>query len=178
MQTTGRIARAGEWNRDKIYLPLVLDSGSDEEIADLSKEDRLEIRITKKKKRRSLDANALLWACIGEISQALRADKWAVYLLMLRRYGKFTYICVKPQVVEAVKLQWRECEEIGKVNINGTEAVQLLCYFGSSTYNSKEFSVLLDGVISEMKDIGLTPPPPKHIEEALKKWTSNSTAQG
>jgi hypothetical protein len=79
--------------------------------------------------------------------------------------------------VDAVKQQWRECEEIGKVDINGQEAVQLLCYFGSSTYDTKEFSVLLDGVISEMKEIGLAPPPSKHIKEALDQWEkSHSTA--
>lgn len=34
---------------------------------------------------------------------------------------------------------------------------------GSSTYNSKEFSVLLDGVISEAKEIGV-----EYISEADK----------
>jgi hypothetical protein len=89
---------------------------------------------------------------------------------MLKRYGKYTYICVKPAVVEAVKAQWRECEEIGRVNINGQEAVQMLCYFGSSTYNTKEFSVLLDGVISEMKEMGIEAPTSEDMRRALEQW--------
>lgn len=132
--------------------------------------EKLSIKAVKYREKRSLDANAMLWACIGEIAASLRADKWDIYLQMLRRYGKYTHICVKPSVVDAVKKQWREVEEIGEININGQKAVQMLCYFGSSTYDSREFSVLLDGVISEMKEIGLTPPPSEDMMRALEKW--------
>lgn len=126
------------------------------------------------REKRSRSANALLWACLGEIAAALRTDKWEVYLQMLKRYGKYTYICVKPNVVEAVKKQWRECEEIGHVNINGQDSVQMLCYFGSSTMDSKEFSVLLDGVISEMKEMGLDTPGQKELDRAIKEMEGNN----
>ena len=89
---------------------------------------------------------------------------------MLKRYGKFDYVIVKEKAVEAMKRQWRELEEVGEISVNGQKAVQLLCYYGSSTYDTKEFSVLLDGVISEMKEIGLTPPPDKQTKELLAKW--------
>ena len=177
MQTTGLINDISrDWESGKFKISLLIDNTTGPELSALRSADKLTISITKYRKRRSLDANAMLWACIGEMAAELRADKWEIYLKMLRRYGKYTYICVKPSAVEAVKASWRECEEIGSININGTDAVQLLCYFGSSTYDSKEFSVLLDGVVSEMKELGLTPPPPKHIEEAIAKWKSHSTA--
>ena len=120
------------------------------------------------KEKRSLNANGLLWMCLGEMANALRADKWDVYLQMLKRYGTYTHICVHPKAVEAVKKQWREVEEVGRGTVNGVESVQLLCYFGSSTMNSKEFSVLLDGVISEMKEMGL-PTPDRDLERVLKQ---------
>lgn len=100
-------------------------------------------------------------------------DKWSIYLLMLKRYGKYTYICVKPNAVPAIKKQWRECEELGEIDINGEKAVQMLCYFGSSTYNTKEFSHLLDGVISEMDLIGLETPGEKELERAVEQWEKN-----
>ena len=130
--------------------------------------------ISEHKEKRSLSANGLLWSCLGEIATALRADKWDIYLQMLKRYGKYTYICVKPNVVDAVKVQWRECEEIGHININGQDSVQMLCYFGSSTMNSKEFSVLLDGVISEMKELGLLTPSEKELDRALKEMEKSN----
>jgi hypothetical protein len=125
--------------------------------------------ITEHWEKRSRDANALLWACLGELAGALRSDKWTVYLQMLKRYGQYTYICVKPKAVEAIKKQWRECEEIGHITIDGQDSVQMLCYFGSSTYNSKEFSILLDGVISEMKELGLDTPADRELKRAIRQ---------
>lgn len=132
--------------------------------------EKLQIKAVKHRERRSLDANKMLWACLGDIASALRADKWDVYLQMLKRYGKYTYICVKPSVVDAMKMQWRESEVIGEVDINGQKAVQMLCYFGSSTLDSREFSVLLDGVVSEMKEMGLKTPMSQDMKKALENW--------
>ena len=171
MQTTGNIiALSKDWATNKLLINLQVDDCPTEEVQALAQCEKLSIEIKKYRKKRSLDANGLLWHCIGEIASVLRTDKWERYLQMLKRYGKYTYICVKPAVVEAVKAQWRECEEIGKININGTEAVQMLCYFGSSTYDTKEFSVLLDGVISEMREIGLQPPTSEDMKRALEQW--------
>lgn len=134
----------------------------------------LDVELKIHREKRSLTANGLLWSCLGEIAAALRTDKWNVYLMMLKRYGKYTYICVKPNVVKSVKAQWRECEEIGEININGEKAVQLLCYFGSSTYDSKEFSVLLDGVISEMKEMGLKTPSEREFDMVIESWKKSN----
>lgn len=119
-----------------------------------------------------------MWACLGELAMALNTDKWSLYLQMLKDYGQFTYICVKPNAVESVKKQWRECEEVGKIDINGSEAVQLLCYFGSSTYNTKEFSVLLDGIISEMKDAGIPTPTSQEMKRSLAEWEKMMQKRG
>lgn len=172
MKFTGKfLSVSRDWQTGHYQITFTVNEPSAlGEIEKIQKADKLSISAKIWRKRRSLDANALLWACLGEIASALRTDKWDVYLQMLKRYGKYTYICVKPNVVEAVKAQWRECEEVGKVNINGQEAVQMLCYFGSSTYDSKEFSVLLDGVISEMKEMGLQPPPTGDIKRAMENY--------
>lgn len=172
MKFTGKVESVSrDWQTDQLKITFTVNEKSAAaEIDKIKDEQKLSIEATKYRKKRSLSANALLWACLGEIATVLRTDKWDVYLLMLKRYGKFTYICVKPNVVEAVKAQWRECEEVGKITLNGQEAVQLLCYFGSSTYNTQEMSVLLDGVISEMKEIGLQPPMSSEMKRALEEW--------
>ena len=132
--------------------------------------EKLEIKATKYRQKRSLDANAMLWLCLGRIATALKSDVWEVYLQMLKRYGKFTYIVVKENAVEAVKTQWRETEIVGEVTVNGKKAVQMLCFFGSSTLNSKEFSNLLDGVFSEMKEMGLETPMPDDVRVVIERY--------
>ena len=119
---------------------------------------------------RSGQANKLLWDCIGKLAKFQNKDKWVVYLEELRKYGQYTYACIKPEAVEAYKEKWRECEEIGELEINGKKAVQLLCYFGSSTYTTKEFAQLLDGVIQDLEDAGLDKPHSKELERAYEQW--------
>lgn len=172
MEFTGKLMNVNrDWNTGQFQVTFTINEQSAlhsaEEIRNCEK---LIIKAVKHREKRSLDANACLWLCLGRIADALRSDKWDVYLQMLKRYGKFTYICVKPNVVEAVKKQWRECEVIGEMTINGQAAVQMLCYFGSSTYTTQEFSVLLDGVISEMKEMKLETPLPQDIRKALETW--------
>jgi hypothetical protein len=172
MNFTGRfLSVSKDWQTGHYHITFSINEESAlAEIEKIQKAEKLSVVAKIWRKHRSLDANALLWHCIGQIAADQGADKWDIYVLMLKRYGKYTYVCVKPNVVEAVKAQWRECEEVGKVNINGQEAVQMLCYFGSSTYDSKEFSVLLDGVISEMKELGLQPPPTGDIKRAMENY--------
>ena len=141
-----------------------------QEIADKIK-STTDFEIEIEKPRRSLDANGLFWHCVGEIAAHIGSDRWSVYLTLLKRYGKYTYVCVKPNAVDAVKRQWRETEEIGHITINGQDAVQLLCFFGSSTYDSKEFSRLLDGAISEMHELGIEVPGAEREEGIYRSWT-------
>jgi hypothetical protein len=181
MECTGKIQNVSrDWQTGQFQITFTLNEASAiNEIEKIKDCQKLSIRAVKYREKRSLDANALLWLCIDRIAKSMNppCDKWDVYLMMLKRYGKFTYICVKPNVVDAMKAQWRECEVVGEVNINGQEAVQMLCYFGSSTYNTKEFSVLLDGVISEMKEMGLETPTSEDMKRAMELWEKQNNGK-
>lgn len=179
MEFTGRVQTVTKDMVSGKYLVTftVNENSAIEEVKSIQDIEKLTIKAVKHRQRRSLDANALLWVCLGKIAETLRTDKWNVYLKMLRRYGQFTYVCVKPGMVEAVKTQWRECEEIGKIDINGQEAIQLLCYFGSHTYNTKEFSTLLDGVISEMKELGIQTPTTEEMRRSLEIWEAKNGSE-
>lgn len=148
---------------------LTLDVSADPEEIEKYKDMDLDITITKHRKHRSLDANACLWACIHDIAEAIHTDRWSVYLYMLRRYGRFTHILVKPEAVDATRKMWRETEIVGERDVYGVPMVEMLCFYGSSTYNSKEFSTLLDGVISEMKEMHLETPADAELRQMIKK---------
>lgn len=126
---------------------------------------KLDIKLEKAKTKRSLDANAMLWACLADIAGATGMTNWDAYLYELKRYGKYTHILVKQEALEDIKALWRETQEIGQRG----NMVELLCFFGSSTYNSAEFSKLLEGVISDMKDLGLVPPPSSDMRRAIEE---------
>lgn len=170
MKFTGEIQSiTKDWQKDKFIVSFTMNESLPVDEVNSLMGEKLNVEAKKWRNKRSLDANAMLWACLGEIANVLRTDKWEVYLEMLKRYGKYTYICVKPNMVDAMKMQWRECEVVGEIDINGTKAIQMLCYFGSSTYDTKEFSVLLDGVVSEMKEIGLQPPTSQEMKRVIEE---------
>jgi len=171
METMARLERISA-NYDTGRTEFTFSTDSQNAVAELERlrEHDIRLKATRYRKKRSLSANGLFWHCIGQMAEALRTDKWDVYLSMLRQYGKFTYICVKPNMVEAVKDQWRESMEWSSVDINGKPATQMLCFFGSSSYNTKEMSRLIDGTIHEMKELGLDPPMPQDIQIALEQW--------
>lgn len=122
--------------------------------------------------KRSSSANALLWHCIGQITVALndekpdkRYTKWDIYLNLLRKHGKYAMISVREDALDAFLEQNKTCvyDDVGKHD----GFVDLLYYFGSSTYDSKEFSVLLDGCIDEMKQMGLPTPTSEEMKRAI-----------
>lgn len=169
MQTTGKVSDIKiSYESGKPVISFEIDAKAE----DLNKYLGIDLDISfdKHRNHRSNDANRLLWECLGRVAAETGRDKWTEYLSLLKDYGKYTYVVVKPGVVEAMKKQWRETEVIGEIDINGTKGVQMLCYFGSSTYNTKEFSVLLDGLMDNMRDLGLDIPPTGDLKRALEQW--------
>lgn len=175
MEATGRFINAGV-DLDGNLTATFLINEKETALSELNRlaqnsEDTLSIKVTKHRKKRSLDANAMLWSCLNKIAGKLGKDSWSVYLMMLERYGQYTYVKVREDAVQRVKEQWRECREVGVEEYrDGTRYVELLCYYGSSTYNSHEFSVLLDGVIDSMKDLGLQIPATKDVQRSIEAW--------
>lgn len=123
------------------------------------------------REKRSLDANAYAWVLMQKIAEAIHTDKWAVYLMMLERYSPvFTHIIVRPEAVERVKDEWRTVKVLGPIQVNGSSGIQLQCYFGSSTFDSKEMASFIDGIVSECKEMGIETLPPDEIERMRREW--------
>nr|WP_315104209.1 hypothetical protein [uncultured Catonella sp.] len=163
IKTTGKITGLQlDYKTKKPIVSIELDVNPDdiEKFFDL----KLDIRLEKEKNRRSLDANAMLWACLSDIAKVSGMTNWEVYLYELERYGKFTHILVKREALNDIKKLWRETKEVGERG----NMVELLCFFGSSTYTASEFSKLLEGVISDMKDWGLVPPPSEDMRRTIE----------
>ncbi len=142
-----------------------------EELLDIIRKRKLlSVEIKQYRQKRSLDSNAYLWVLLAKLATLLNTDKDSLYIEMLDRYGVFTHIIVKPEMVDRVKAEWRTVRELGEVTINGKAGVQLQCYFGSSTYNSAEMAKLIDGVVSECKDVGVEVMPPDELELMKSLW--------
>lgn len=90
---------------------------------------------------------------------------------MLKRYSRaFTHIIVKPNAVEAVKELYRTSVDLGEIEINGQKGHQLQVYFGSSSFDSKEMSVFLEGIVSECKLLNIETLSPDELERMKAQW--------
>jgi hypothetical protein len=136
----------------------------------LDKGKKLSAEIKQYRQKRSLDANAYMWVVLSEMAAILHTTKDELYLIMLERYGVFTHVVVKPKYVEKVKEEWRTVRELGEVKIGEQTGVQLQCFFGSSTYDTKEMSRLIDGVVSEAKELGIDTATPAEIALLKQEW--------
>lgn len=147
-----------------------------ESMEDISKQlesitDKL-LTITAKifRNKRSRDANSYSWVLMQKIAEDQHTDKWSVYLEMLGRYGVFTHIIVRPGVVDRVVSEWRTVKNLGEVTVSGQTGIQLQCYFGSSTYNTKEMSVFIEGIVSECHELGIETATPEELERMKREW--------
>lgn len=137
----------------------------------------LDVRIVRHTKKRSLDANALMWKCIGGLRDCLNAGRdglalssMDVYLDMLEKYGWFVFLVVPPGAVAYTKRLFRICREMGEIPVGRQRGVQLQCWPGSSKYDVPQMTALLNGVIAECRDWGAWVPDEQDVGYSLDIW--------
>lgn len=138
----------------KTLLTLEINEKSVRQAYDELKDiEKLSVKLQKYREKRSLDANALCWKLCTEIANVLRADKETVYVEMLKRYGQSDVVSVLSSV--DVSHYFKYYGEFGTGYANGKEFTHYKVYKGSSEYDSREMSILLDGIVSEAEELGI-----------------------
>ena len=162
-----------QYNEDK-QAEIVLSTKENIHIEELkeiiSKGKELSCELKQFRNRRSLDSNSYMWLLLSKMADVMKTTKDELYIEVLSRFGVFTHIVVKPEVVSRVIEQWKVVRELGEVTINGTKGMQLQCFFSSSTYDSKEMSVLIEGVVSECKELGIETITPNELSLMNSQW--------
>lgn len=122
----------------------------------------VEIKIHREK--RSLNANSYCWKLCSEIASAINSDKDSVYLLMLKRYGISDLVPISNQVPIDDYIKYYDVES------KTDKYTWYKIYKGSSKYDTKEMSVLLNGIVSECKEMGIPTKEDLEIERMVKEW--------
>lgn len=171
MECTGRITETSHnWETGRLRVTFELNEVP-EDINNIASCEKLSIKADKHREKRSLDANGYCWALLQKLAEANKSDKWTMYIQCLQRYSRaFTHLIVKEAAVERVKKDYRASIDLGEVTVNGQTGRQLQVYFGSSTFDSKEMSVFIDGIISECKELGIETETPAEVERMKAAW--------
>lgn len=172
MEFTGQIQGVTrDWNTDTVHITFSVNEETALREIDGLKDSKLSIRATKHRQKRSLDANSYAWVLLQKLAEAAGTDKWSVYLRCLQDYSNaFTHVIVKPNAVERMKELYRTFVDLGEVTVNGMTGHQLQVYYGSSTFDTKEMSVFIDGIVRECKDLKIETLPPAELERMKSMW--------
>lgn len=124
--------------------------------------------IERKKKKRSTDANAFCWKLCTEIANVLRTDKDSIYIDMLKKYGQSDIVSVLAAV--NVKGYFKYYDEFGRGSVNGKDFIHYRVYKGSSEYDTREMSILIDGIIDEAKALDIEVISERERTLLLQEW--------
>lgn len=134
----------------------------------LDKDTVYDVKIDKHREKRSLNANAYLWKLVTEIGNVLNKSKEEVYLQMLIDYGQSEMVSILSEI--DVKGYFKYYKLAGTSILNGKEFNHYKIYKGSSEYDTKEMSILLNGVVQEAKNLGIKTKDDIELERLVEEW--------
>lgn len=178
IKTTGIITDISIDNKtQKLKVGLNLDIKEPDAILRLKKHNKLNIEIKKWYKNRSLDANAYCWVLCDMIAKEISRDgeivtKENIYKDAINSVGVFEPMIIKQKAYENFKRIW-EKQGLGfliKEVSRKDNRVKVHCYYGSSTYDSKEMSLLIGLLVQEAKELNLETKPQEEINNLLAQW--------
>lgn len=142
--------------------------------------DTLTIAVSKYRKRRSLSANAYFWELIGRLSKKLNISKEETYWEYIKHMGIYRSVEVNNKAVDTIIKMWKShglgwiAEKTDDGEHEGFSLINL--YYGSSSYNTKQMSRLIDSVVNDCKEQGIETLPPEQLECMKREWKSERFA--
>lgn len=125
--------------------------------------------------KRSLDANAYLWVLCGKIAELVGSTKEEVYQKCVNEAGQYEIVPIKREDIKKYKRMW-ESQGIGYMTEVLGECkrtkgyMNVIRYYGSSTYDSKQMATLIDNVMQECEGLGIETMPPEELKSLCEAW--------
>ena len=133
----------------------------------------VKIEIRRAARARSRDANAYCWVIIDRIAEKTGISRSEVYRHAIKEIGGVsTTVCVQDKAVDRLREGW-EKNGIGwqtdtlKSRIDG--CTNVILYYGSSVYDSKQMARLIDSLVQEAEGLGI-PTYPEETERMKAQW--------
>ena len=140
------------------------------------KGDMLSIEIKKWRKKRSLDANSYCWVLCDRIAKELSKEsivtKEQIYKDAISQVGTFEPMIIEEKAYDNFKRIW-EKQGLGFIVQEVTrkdKCIKVHCYYGSSTYDTKEMSLLIEIIVDLAKSLDIETKPKEEIESLLRSW--------
>lgn len=167
------ITRNFKTNKPIISFEVLDNISSLEELENASEFD---LEIKKHIKKRSLDANAYFWKLLRDMCKLQNLNPIEEYKKRVKELGIFRIMSTETENVKTIRKIWEEkgiawvVEEFDTEYKGDVEFKILHLYYGSSSFNTKYMSRLIDGVVQDCQAIGIETKPQEEIKSLLESW--------
>lgn len=132
----------------------------------------LSVEIKEYKKKRSLNANAYCWVLIQEIADNLGSTKEEVYKKFIKEKGIFRTMTVDNKALNTLIYLWQDKGLGWVVDIldRKEDSTEVILYYGTSSYNSKQMATFIDYIVESAKEIGIQVLSPEELVLLKENW--------
>jgi len=139
----------------------------------------LDVEIKKHRNKRSLNANSYCWKLCDLIAEKAGITKEEVYQDHIGYVGSFELLSVRADTLAHFKTVWGHNGLGWVVRVldedREKKGHKLVCaYYGSSTYNTKEMSRLVDNLVQDAKALGIEVLDDRELSLLKEKWKRRS----
>lgn len=138
---------------------------------------KLNVELKQFREKRSLDANAYCWVLCDHIAKALTEQgavctKEDIYKDAITQIGVFQPMIVEEKAFNKFQEIWKKqglgylVQEVSRKD----KCVKVHCYYGSSSYDTKEMSLLINILVDLAKSLGVETRPQAEIDSLLREW--------
>ena len=160
-------------SRFNLLLPRILDC-----VANLEDEVDYVLTVDKPKKEKSNEANSYYWVLIGKLSEKIGVPPKEIYRQHIQDVGgNYEVVPIRDDAVETWIKNWRNkglgwvCESLGESKLRGYTNV--ICFYGSSTYDSGQMSRLINLCIDDCKANGIETMTPSEVALMMENYKEN-----
>lgn len=133
----------------------------------IGKNEEIEV----KRKKRSKNANSYFWELLQKLCEEMNIDVIQEYKKRVKELGIFKQWEISIENVPTFEKLWQDrgiAWFTEKVEEIGNKAI-INAYYGSSSYNSRQFSKLLDNLVQDCKSVGIQTLDELEIEELIRR---------
>lgn len=125
--------------------------------------------------KRSNDANAYYWTLLNKLSDKVGIPPKDIYRSHIKDVGgNYEVVPIRDDALEVWIKNWMAkglgwvCESIGESKLRGY--TNCICFYGSSTYDTRQMSRLIDLCVQDCKEQGIQTMTPAELEALMQNY--------
>ena len=158
--------------KTKLTLLIDVDPSQIEELQN----QKLSIELKKYRAKRSINANNYFWKLLQELCETIEIDTIEDYKRRVKELGIFRTFKIEKENISTFKKMWTAqgiawfCEVADTEYMGDTEFKIIHAYYGSSSFNSKQMSRLIDNLVQDCQAVGVKTKTDEEIRALIESW--------